>query len=108
MNVRKGSAAAAIGLLAILATGIPVSAKTHHHTKARIEVRYRTPAACSTALNDWRQVAGQLSSENSDISQWAGGSETIDTLVGQINTIAGEVKAETAPLQAAELACDGS
>ena len=105
---QRALAGAAIAVALLAGAAVPVSAKTHHHAKVKIEVRYRTPAACSTALTGFRQVATQLGGENTDISQWANGAETIDTLVGQINTIAGQLKAETGPLQAAELACDGS
>jgi uncharacterized protein (DUF2252 family) len=91
-----------IGATAILSTGPPVSAKTHHHEKVKIEIRYRTPAACSTALTDFRQIVAQAAAEDTDISQWAGGAETFATMISQINTTTGEVNAETGPTQAAE------
>jgi hypothetical protein len=34
--------------------------------------------------------------------------ETADTLIGQVDTMSSEIKAETPGLQAAELECDGS
>jgi hypothetical protein len=100
------AAALAIAATATLGAGMPALAKTHQ--KVRIEYRYRTPAACSTALTDWRQIEHQQAGVFSNISSYFDGNETADTLIGQVNNMSSAIKAETPGLQAAELECDGS
>lgn len=94
-------------LLAITGCGTSNPARVNH-PKAKIEVRYQAPAACSTALVDFRLIVSQLGSTDTDIGNWAAGSETESAMVSQIDAVTTQITAETAPLQAAELACDGS
>lgn len=102
-----------LALVATMAAGglaPSVSAKTRHHQKVKIEIRYKTPPACSTALADFRQAITQLSGGFTDIGHLYlfGGNLSAQTMISDMNAINAEITAETAPLQAAELACDGS
>ena len=105
-RITTAAAALAIAATATLGAGMPTLAKTH--PKVRIEYRYRTPAACSTALTDWRQIERQQAGVFANLSSYFSGDETADTLVGQVDTMSSEIKAKTPGLQAAELECDGS